>query len=218
MSELITRENAKQALCECCYMFKYIGDSYTECKYYPCDDIKALEAIPSAEAVQSWIPCSERLPSNDESVLVTIDDRIEFGKYEDGEWSIWDCEHWDKLGSKGIIAWVPLPKPYNGAKKSSDRKKIYIAGPVTGVNGYEETFAKAADALRAKGYEPVNPVAPGIVEGWTYRDYINRGFQMLMECDCMLLLPGYMDSKGAALELHYALAVGMEIMTGGAIK
>lgn len=94
------------------------------------------------------------------------------------------------------------------------RKKIYIAGPVTGVEGYEETFAKAADDLRARGYEPVNPVAPGLVEGWTYRDYINRGFQMLMECDGMLLLPGYMDSKGAALELHYALAVGMEIIKG----
>ena len=94
------------------------------------------------------------------------------------------------------------------------RKKIYIAGPVTGVEGYEGTFAKAADDLRAKGYEPVNPVAPGLVEGWTYRDYINRGFQMLMECDGMLLLPGYMDSKGAALELHYALAVGMEIIKG----
>ena len=94
------------------------------------------------------------------------------------------------------------------------RKKIYIAGPVTGVEGYEETFANAADDLRAKGYEPVNPVAPGLVEGYSYRDYINRGFQMLMECDGMLLLPGYMDSKGAALELHYALAVGMEIIKG----
>lgn len=52
MSELITRENAKQAICEVCYMFKYIGGSYTECRYYPCEDIKVLEAIPSAEAVQ----------------------------------------------------------------------------------------------------------------------------------------------------------------------
>ena len=99
-------------------------------------------------------------------------------------------------------------------EREKARKKIYIAGPVTGVEGYEETFAKAADVLRAKGYEPVNPVAPGLVEGYSYRDYINRGFQMLMECDGMLLLPGYMESKGAALELHYALAVGMEIIKG----
>lgn len=118
----------------------------------------------------------------------------------------------------GYLLAEKLQAEKDGPKKSSDRRKIYIAGPVTGVEGYEETFAKAADALRAKGYEPVNPVAPGLVEGYSYRDYINRGFQMLMECDGMLLLPGYMESKGAALELHYALAVGMEIMTGGAIK
>ena len=114
----------------------------------------------------------------------------------------------------GCILADQIQAEKDGAKKSSDRKKIYIAGPVTGVEGYEETFAKAADVLRAKGYEPVNPVAPGLVEGYSYRDYINRGFQMLMECDGMLLLPGYMESKGAALELHYALAVGMEIIKG----
>lgn len=114
----------------------------------------------------------------------------------------------------GVLLTEKLQAEKDGAKKSSDRKKIYIAGPVTGVEGYEETFAKSADALRARGYEPVNPVAPGIVEGWTYRDYINRGFQMLMECDGILMLPGYMDSKGAALELHYALAVGMELIRG----
>lgn len=118
----------------------------------------------------------------------------------------------------GCILAEKLQAEKDSPKKSSDRKKIYIAGPVTGVEGYEGTFSKAADAMRAKGYEPVNPVAPGLVEGYSYRDYINRGFQMLMECDGMLLLPGYMESKGAALELHYALAVGMEIMTGGAIK
>lgn len=93
-------------------------------------------------------------------------------------------------------------------------KKIYIAGPITGVEGYLENFEKAERILRGSGYEPVNPTAPGLVEGYSYRDYINRGFQMLMDCDGMLLLPGYMDSKGAALELHYALAVGMEIIKG----
>lgn len=91
-------------------------------------------------------------------------------------------------------------------------KRIYIAGPVTGVPDYLDNFQRAERALRAKGYEPVSPVADGLVDGWTYRDYINRGFRLLMDCDGILLLPGYMDSKGAALELHYALAVGMEVV------
>lgn len=71
----------------------------------------AIEAL-SAEA--KWIPCSEKLPRNDGCVLVTIDDGIEFGKYEDGEWSIWVCEHWDKWDAKGTIAWMPLPEPWKG--------------------------------------------------------------------------------------------------------
>ena len=91
-------------------------------------------------------------------------------------------------------------------------KRIYIAGPVTGVEGYEENFARAEQLLRDKGYEPVNPVAPGLVDGYTYRDYINRGFAQLLNCDGILMLPGYMESTGAFLELHYALAVGMDPM------
>lgn len=92
-------------------------------------------------------------------------------------------------------------------------KRVYIAGPITGVQDFEENFARAERALRAQGYEPVNPCSPGQVEGFTYKDYIDRGFSLLMGCDGILMLPGYMDSKGAALELHYALAVGLEVVT-----
>lgn len=63
---------------------------------------------------QRWIPCSERLPENNGCMLVTIDDAIEFGKYEDGEWSIWVCEHWDEWDAKGVTAWMPLPDSYKG--------------------------------------------------------------------------------------------------------
>lgn len=83
-----------------------------------CTDIISREDAKSVrsrcEVDAKWIPCSERLPSNNDCVLVTIDDGIEFGKYEDGSWSIWVCEHWDEWDANGIIAWMPLPKPYKG--------------------------------------------------------------------------------------------------------
>ena len=76
---------------------------------------KANQIIHDAlSADAGWIPCSERLPSNNGCVLVTDDDGIEFGKCEDGEWSIWVCEHWDEWDAKGVIAWMPLPTPYKG--------------------------------------------------------------------------------------------------------
>ena len=46
---MIEKEDAKKAICEACYMYKYVGDEYTECRYYPCDDIKALDGLPSIE-------------------------------------------------------------------------------------------------------------------------------------------------------------------------
>lgn len=164
MSELITRENAKQAICEVCYMFKYIVGSYTECRYYPCDDIKVLEALPSAEAeptvirsrtfmptkdfkewakrirevnpnavvipcdaevvsaetVQGWIPCSERLPLVGGEFLVTLVDN-------DGTWvstAKWNMTfggRWQDIfpddgyrDISNVIAWKTLPKPYKG--------------------------------------------------------------------------------------------------------
>ena len=77
------------------------------------DTIEALsEKVRANNLHEGWIPVSERLPENNGCMLVTIDDAIEFGKYEDGEWSIWVCEHWDEWDAKGVTAWMPLPEPY----------------------------------------------------------------------------------------------------------
>ena len=91
-------------------------------------------------------------------------------------------------------------------------KRIYIAGPVTGVEGYEENFARAEQLLRDKGYEPVNPVAPGLVPGKGYRFYINRGLRMLEDCDAICLLPGWTGSRGTKLEKWYAETVMLPIL------
>ena len=89
-------------------------------------------------------------------------------------------------------------------------KRIYIAGPITGVDGYEESFNKAAADLEALGFEAVNPIAPGLVEGADYKHYIDRGLRMLMECDAIYMLPGWRKSKGATLESFYAMICGLE--------
>lgn len=90
--------------------------------------------------------------------------------------------------------------------------KVYIAGPVTGVPGYQRHFEKAEKLLEAQGFEPVSPVAPGLVPGKGYRYYINRGLRLLEDCDFIAMLPGSEKSEGARLELHYATLVGMPVM------
>ena len=54
-----------------------------------------------------WIPVTERLPEEGRYLCTYKNDPygdgicIDFGMYEDGEWY-----------ASGVIAWMPLPKPY----------------------------------------------------------------------------------------------------------
>lgn len=66
-----------------------------------------------------WIPCSERLPKEDGRYLVTWKEDWGNGRYEyfvfkaeyaRGEWSI---QEKDERYSSSVIAWQPLPTPYN---------------------------------------------------------------------------------------------------------
>ena len=67
---------------------------------------------PSAEAVQGWIPCSERLPNEGQGVIVTVDDNV----YEIKVGScIYSSGRFHSLyNDLTVTAWMPLPKPYKG--------------------------------------------------------------------------------------------------------
>lgn len=71
----------------------------------------AIEVL-SADAVQGWIPCSERLPSEkDGQVLVTKHSEVRIATYSEfsGTWYVGEmCA----VGSEDPIAWMPLPMPY----------------------------------------------------------------------------------------------------------
>ena len=75
----------------------------------PCD-----AEVVSAEAVQGWIPCSERLPNVGENVLFTTDIYggyvAEGDRRADGKW--WQYRWNALIQNEEVIAWMPLPKPY----------------------------------------------------------------------------------------------------------
>ena len=74
---------------------------------------KALKTEPKHE---KWILCSERLPKNEDLVIVTIFDEsgdtlyryTDFGWYLEAE----NCWIIDAAQRIDVIAWMPLPKPY----------------------------------------------------------------------------------------------------------
>jgi len=96
--------------------------------------------------------------------------------------------------------------------------KVYIAGPMTGHEDMNRAaFYKAADALEAAGYEVVNPAALDDASGplATWEAYLKRDIPYLLTCDGVALLPGWWTSKGARLEHHNAVSLGMKVQVLG---
>ena len=100
--------------------------------------------------------------------------------------------------------------------------KVYISGPMSGIPGYNyEAFAEAALQLRLAGYE--NVVSPheiwcdesaGYAQDSTAADWhrhMRADIAALLECDTIVLLPGWQMSKGARLELTIALELGFAV-------
>ena len=97
-------------------------DFYTE-KMTVEDFICKYSEMPSIIDEPHWIPCSERLPSDDKDYLVTDGESMAVGYYRTDA-KAWDnvnfgwLEHREETcGLKTVVAWMPLPEPYEGDKK-----------------------------------------------------------------------------------------------------
>lgn len=90
--------------------------------------------------------------------------------------------------------------------------KIYISGPMTGQPDFNRPAfnAKAAE-LRALGHEVVNPAELPEIPGWEWVDYLKRDIPLLLECEGIYQLPGWVGSKGAQLEFCNAFDLDMFI-------
>ena len=88
--------------------------------------------------------------------------------------------------------------------------KLYISGPITGTANYEENFAAVERALRMHGYIVVNPCKIRH-HGTEWEDYMKKDIATLLTCDGVALLPNWINSRGAKLEVHIAQALGMPV-------
>lgn len=107
--------------------------------------------------------------------------------------------------------------------------RLYIAGPMTGIPGFNiPAFEAAAHMLRARGHRVFSPVE---LDGddvavlrasetgdhadlpRPYEDYIQRDEELLRteELDAIALLPGWENSGGVARELAIADERGLEL-------
>lgn len=92
--------------------------------------------------------------------------------------------------------------------------RIYIAGPMTGVEGLNHAaFHAEAARLRDLGHEVVNPaeINPNPDAEWT--ECMRADIAQLVTCDAIALLPGWGNSRGARLEHYIANALDMTILS-----
>lgn len=95
--------------------------------------------------------------------------------------------------------------------------KIYLSGPITGVQDYKTKFREAADQVKrymeSRTYEEIQIVNPAriSIENGTHEEYMEMCFMLLEKCDVICMLPGWKKSFGAVQEYGYAKAKGIEI-------
>jgi hypothetical protein len=92
--------------------------------------------------------------------------------------------------------------------------RLYVAGPMTGLPEYNRpAFAEATARLNRVGHDAVNPGRREPVPGKSWQDYLRDGLTDLLHCEGVAVLPRWMESRGARLEVSTAWALSMPVRT-----
>ncbi|MEQ6437201.1 DUF4406 domain-containing protein [Comamonas sp. w2-DMI] len=92
-------------------------------------------------------------------------------------------------------------------------KRIYIAGPMTGLpQSNYPAFHAAAAVLRSQGHHVENPAENPVPPcGGSWLGYMRMSLRQIADCDCIYMLPGWRNSRGARIEHGLAMDLGLEV-------
>lgn len=95
---------------------------------------------------------------------------------------------------------------------NNEVRKVYISGPMTGIQdlNYPAFFAAEAE-LKSRGYTVLNPAREP--NGLTYREYMARAVSFVLMADIVVTLPNVHKSPGARAEIALAASIQLPIMT-----
>jgi hypothetical protein len=94
--------------------------------------------------------------------------------------------------------------------------KVYLAGPMTGLPGYNyPAFRAAAGRWRNAGYRVECP-AENFDGDLTrpYHEYIRAALVQVLASDAIALLPGWERSRGARIEVRMGVALALKFFDG----
>lgn len=91
--------------------------------------------------------------------------------------------------------------------------KVYISGAISGhdKNNVKDKFASAADYLKQQGHEPLNPFDNGLPDSASWADHMRADIKMMMDAELVLMLPCWVESRGAKIELDIAQRIGLPV-------
>ena len=99
------------------------------------------------------------------------------------------------------------------------KQRLYLAGPMTGFTDFNyPAFHAEAARLRALGYHVESPAENEAPACGTWEAYLRIGLRQMLTCDCVALMPGWADSKGALLERSVGLQVGLSLVFSSEIQ
>ena len=94
--------------------------------------------------------------------------------------------------------------------------KVYISGPITGTNDFEEEFNRAEYFLKNMYQDctVINPVrvCAELPRDTTHDQYMDVCIAMLKMCDTIYMIDGWRESLGANREYGFALGHGIQII------
>ena len=103
--------------------------------------------------------------------------------------------------------------------------RCYISGPITGKEPeeYLAIFDQwAFNIVQSTGWQVINPARVNyeMPLDTDYEEYMEMCETMMRMCDRIFLIPGWMQSKGAVYERHFAKIHGLKVfvLEGDEIK
>lgn len=123
-----------------------------------------------------------------------------------------ECALYDKCRNRDGMPCEMFPGEIHFVKQSD--KKAYISLPISGQETYDirRNLRLGRNYLHAKAYTVVTPYDASPNKNASYAEHMGKDIQTLLECDVVLMMPGWEKSKGCQCEKATAEIYGKEII------